>query len=104
MTYWLSSLIFQVKSKHSDYKEHLCLLRWFTLSDWGLMQTLAQQAKLDRAEEIKKELELCERAAAELAQRKYKKHFGSCRGILEQIVDLATKAGEYRLLTGKYVQ
>uniref|UniRef100_A0A3Q0RAG0 Calponin-homology (CH) domain-containing protein n=1 Tax=Amphilophus citrinellus TaxID=61819 RepID=A0A3Q0RAG0_AMPCI len=64
---------------------------------------LAQQAKLDRPEEIKKELEFCKRAAAERAQRKYKKHFESCKGILEQIVDLATKAGEYRLLTGTLI-
>uniref|UniRef100_A0A3P9BPT8 Calponin-homology (CH) domain-containing protein n=1 Tax=Maylandia zebra TaxID=106582 RepID=A0A3P9BPT8_9CICH len=64
---------------------------------------LAQQAKLDRAEEIKKELEFCNRIAVERIQRKYKKHFENCRGILEQIMDLATKVGEYRLLNGKYV-
>ncbi len=69
----------------------------------GPVQALAQQAKLERAEEIRQELEYCNRVAAERSQRKHKKHFASCRDILEQIVDLATKIGEYRLLTGKYV-
>uniref|UniRef100_A0A3P8PNK1 Calponin-homology (CH) domain-containing protein n=1 Tax=Astatotilapia calliptera TaxID=8154 RepID=A0A3P8PNK1_ASTCA len=64
---------------------------------------LAQQAKLDRAEEIKKELEFCNRIAVERTQRKYKKHFENCRGILEQIMDLATKVGEYRLLNGNRI-
>ncbi|KAK5870948.1 hypothetical protein PBY51_003853 [Eleginops maclovinus] len=60
---------------------------------------LAQQAKLDRAEDIRKERELCKRNAAERAQSRFKKHFKSCKDILEQIVDLATKVGEYRQLT-----
>ncbi|XP_042344383.1 sperm flagellar protein 2 [Plectropomus leopardus] len=64
---------------------------------------LAQQAKLDLAEEIRKELEFCNRIAAERAQNRYKKHFNICKDILEQIVDLATKVGEYRLLTGNLV-
>ncbi|XP_070760798.1 sperm flagellar protein 2 [Enoplosus armatus] len=64
---------------------------------------LAQQAKLEGAEEIRKELEFCNRIAAERAQSRYKKHFRSCKDILEQIVDLATKVGEYRLLTGNLI-
>ncbi|XP_035847372.1 sperm flagellar protein 2 isoform X6 [Sander lucioperca] len=64
---------------------------------------LAQQAKLDLAEEIRKELEFCNRIAAERAQIRYTKHFKSCKDILEQIVDLATKVGEYRLLTGNLI-
>lgn len=80
-----------------------CLLHSSHLSDRGLVQALARQAKLERAEEIRKELEFCNRIAAERAQRRYKKHFTICKDILEQIVDLATKVGEYRLLTGKYV-
>lgn len=80
-----------------------CLLHSFHLSDRGLVQALAQQAKLEGAEEIRKELEFCNRIAAERAQSRYKKHFTSCKDILEQILDLATKVGEYRLLTGKYV-
>lgn len=58
---------------------------------------------MDRAEEIRKELEFCNRIAAERAQGRHKKHFKICKDILEQIVDLATKVGEYRLHTGKYV-
>ncbi|XP_054467241.1 sperm flagellar protein 2 [Anoplopoma fimbria] len=64
---------------------------------------LAQQAKLDLAEEIRKELEFCNRIAAERAQSRYKKHFKTCKDILEQIVDLATKVGEYRLHTGNLI-
>ncbi|XP_076010980.1 sperm flagellar protein 2-like [Genypterus blacodes] len=64
---------------------------------------LARQARLDHAEEIKKELESCNRLAAERAQNKYKKRFKSCLEIMEQTVDLATKVGEYRLLTGNLI-
>ncbi|KAL6113966.1 spef2 [Pungitius sinensis] len=64
---------------------------------------LAQQAKLDRAEEIRKELEFCNRIAAERAQGRHKKHVKICKDILEQIVDLATKVGEYRLHTGNLI-
>ncbi|TKS78280.1 Sperm flagellar protein 2 [Collichthys lucidus] len=64
---------------------------------------LAQHAKLERAESIRKEMELCNRCAAERAQSKYKKHFASCKEIVEQIVDLATKIGEYRLTTGNLI-
>uniref|UniRef100_A0A7N6BWI8 Calponin-homology (CH) domain-containing protein n=1 Tax=Anabas testudineus TaxID=64144 RepID=A0A7N6BWI8_ANATE len=61
---------------------------------------LAQQAKLEHAEEIRKELEFLNRSAAERGLIRYQKHFKFCKDILEQIVDLATKVGEYRLLTG----
>ncbi|KAM4579456.1 sperm flagellar protein 2 [Fundulus diaphanus] len=61
---------------------------------------LAQQAKLAREEEIKKELELCNRLAAERAQTRHEKHVATCSDILGQIVDLATQVGEYRLSTG----
>ncbi|KAM7391379.1 hypothetical protein PAMP_022074 [Pampus punctatissimus] len=62
-----------------------------------------EAVKLDHADEIRKELEHCNRIAAERAQSKYKKHFKSCKEILEQIVDMATKVGEYRLLTGNLI-
>ncbi|KAM9391454.1 sperm flagellar protein 2 [Pholidichthys leucotaenia] len=64
---------------------------------------LAQQAKLDRAEEIRKKLEFYKRLDAERAQSRHKKHSMICKDILEQIVDLATKIGEYRLLTGNLI-
>ncbi|XP_029999221.1 sperm flagellar protein 2 [Sphaeramia orbicularis] len=64
---------------------------------------LARQAKLDRAEDIKKEREFCNKIAAERAQKRYEKHFKSCKNIVEQIVDLATKVGEYHQLTGNLI-
>uniref|UniRef100_A0A3Q3FE34 Sperm flagellar 2 n=1 Tax=Labrus bergylta TaxID=56723 RepID=A0A3Q3FE34_9LABR len=64
---------------------------------------LARQAKSDGAEEIRKELELCSRMSAERAQSRYKKHFMICKDIVEHLVDLATKVGEYRLLTGNLI-
>ncbi|CAB1319295.1 unnamed protein product, partial [Coregonus sp. 'balchen'] len=66
-------------------------------------RALARQASLDHAEETRKEMEVHNRIAAERAQARYRKHFDSCREMLEQIVDLATKAGEYRLLTGNLI-
>lgn len=77
--------------------------RLFYVSYWRLVQIMAQQAKLDRAEEIRMELKFLDRIAAEQAQVRSQKHFNICKGILEQTVDLATKIGEFRLLTGKYV-
>uniref|UniRef100_A0A8C1H5Z6 Sperm flagellar 2 n=1 Tax=Cyprinus carpio carpio TaxID=630221 RepID=A0A8C1H5Z6_CYPCA len=64
---------------------------------------LAQQERLERSEEIRMERELHKQLVAERAQARYRKHFEICRGILEQIVDLATKAGEYRLLTANLI-
>ncbi len=69
----------------------------------AIVQVLAQQELLERSEEIRMERELHKQLVAERAQARYRKHFDICRGILEQIVDLATKAGEYRLLTAKYL-
>ncbi|XP_069563848.1 sperm flagellar protein 2 [Brachyistius frenatus] len=64
---------------------------------------LAQHDKVIREEDIEKELEFCNRMAAERAQSRYKKHYNSCKDILDQIVDLAIKVGEYRLLTGNLI-
>lgn len=69
----------------------------------AIVQVLAQQERLERSEEISIQRELHKQLVAERAQARYRKHFDICRGILEQIVDLATKAGEYRLLTAKYL-
>jgi hypothetical protein len=64
---------------------------------------LAQQAQLDEADEVSRQMELHNRMAAERAQHRHKKHSNLCWEVLDQIEDLATKVGEYRLLTGKYV-
>ncbi|XP_060739430.1 sperm flagellar protein 2 [Tachysurus vachellii] len=64
---------------------------------------LLQQDKINREVELCKERELHKRLIAERAQSKHRKHLNTCREILEQIVDLATKAGEYRLLTSNLI-
>ena len=64
---------------------------------------MAQQAQLDEADEVSRQMELHNRMAAERAQHRHKKHSNICLEVLDQIEDLATKIGEYRLLTGKYV-
>uniref|UniRef100_A0A6Q2YMU3 Calponin-homology (CH) domain-containing protein n=1 Tax=Esox lucius TaxID=8010 RepID=A0A6Q2YMU3_ESOLU len=64
---------------------------------------LARQASLDHAEEIRKQMELHEVIAAGRVMARYRKHFDNCQGILEQIVDLVMKVGEYRLLTGNLI-
>ncbi|KAK7163991.1 hypothetical protein R3I94_002650 [Phoxinus phoxinus] len=64
---------------------------------------LAQQERLECGEQIRMEHELHKQLVAERVQARYRKHFDICRGILGQIVDLATKAGEYRLLTSNLI-
>lgn len=66
-----------------------------------VFKALLQQDKINREVELCKERELYKRLIAERAQSKHRKHLNTCREILEQFVDLATKAGEYRLLTSK---
>ncbi|TTM35976.1 Sperm flagellar protein 2 [Bagarius yarrelli] len=61
------------------------------------------QDRINRKAELCKEQELHNRLSAERAQFKHRKYLNTCRGILEQIVDLATKTAEYRLLTAKKV-
>ncbi|XP_061586232.1 sperm flagellar protein 2-like [Cololabis saira] len=64
---------------------------------------LAQEGKLAREKEIREGTEFHKKIAAERAQSELIKHFESCKGTLEQIVDLATNVGEYRLLTGNLI-
>ncbi|KAG8599084.1 hypothetical protein GDO81_002871, partial [Engystomops pustulosus] len=64
---------------------------------------LQKEAKLDREEEIQKIQEIYEQIAAERAEARYKKHYYTCQGIVRQIVDLATKIGEYRELTNRLI-
>ncbi|XP_043925933.1 sperm flagellar protein 2 [Protopterus annectens] len=60
---------------------------------------LAKQARLDNEDEIRKQIELHDKIAAEHAEAKYRKHYRICQEILDQITDLATKSAEYRELT-----
>ncbi|KAM6035510.1 sperm flagellar protein 2 isoform 2-T2 [Theristicus caerulescens] len=62
---------------------------------------LAKQEKIECEEEIIKERECHEKIAVERAQARYKKHYFICREVIDQIIDLSTKVGEYRLLTNK---
>ncbi|MGH0162104.1 UNVERIFIED_CONTAM: hypothetical protein FKN15_073429 [Acipenser sinensis] len=60
---------------------------------------LAKQEKIDYMEQTCKEIELHDAIAAEYAEARYRKHFDICQDVLNQIIDLVTKAGEYRELT-----
>uniref|UniRef100_A0A3B1J331 Calponin-homology (CH) domain-containing protein n=1 Tax=Astyanax mexicanus TaxID=7994 RepID=A0A3B1J331_ASTMX len=66
-------------------------------------EMVLEQTRLERQEELCKERELHACLAAERAQSKHQKHLNICRGILDQIVDLATKSAEYRLLTANVI-
>ncbi|XP_010022421.1 PREDICTED: sperm flagellar protein 2-like, partial [Nestor notabilis] len=62
-------------------------------------KALAKQEKIDYEEQIIKEREHHEKIAAERAQARYKKHYSVCWEVVNQIIDLSTQIGEYRLLT-----
>ncbi|XP_076854799.1 sperm flagellar protein 2 isoform X3 [Brachyhypopomus gauderio] len=64
---------------------------------------LLLQASIEQKDERRKQQELHVQLAAERVHNKYCKHFNICREIVEQTVDLATKAGEYRLLTANLI-
>uniref|UniRef100_A0A669QEA9 Sperm flagellar 2 n=1 Tax=Phasianus colchicus TaxID=9054 RepID=A0A669QEA9_PHACC len=64
---------------------------------------LAKQEKIDCEEQIVKERERHEKIASERAQAHYKKHYNICWEVIDQIVDLSTKIGEYRVLTNNKV-
>ncbi|XP_040512458.1 sperm flagellar protein 2 isoform X5 [Gallus gallus] len=64
---------------------------------------LAKQEKIDYEEQSVKERERHEKIAIERAQARYKKHYSACWEVIDQIVDLSTKIGEYRVLTNNKV-
>ncbi|XP_009283451.1 PREDICTED: sperm flagellar protein 2 [Aptenodytes forsteri] len=64
---------------------------------------LAKQEKIDYEEQIIKERERHEKIAIERAQARYKKHYFICWEVINQIIDLSTKVGEYRLLTNNRI-
>ncbi|OXB79162.1 UNVERIFIED_CONTAM: hypothetical protein H355_006621 [Colinus virginianus] len=66
-------------------------------------EALAKQEKIDCEEQIVKERERYEKMAVERAQARYKKHYSVCWDVIDQIVDLSTKLGEYRVLTNNKV-
>ncbi|KAM9261905.1 sperm flagellar protein 2 [Morus bassanus] len=64
---------------------------------------LAKQEKIDYEEQIIKERERHEKIAIERAQARYKKHYAICWEVINQIIDLSTKVGEYHLLTNNRI-
>ncbi|NXL48976.1 SPEF2 protein, partial [Podilymbus podiceps] len=64
---------------------------------------LAKQEKIDCEEQIIKEREHHEKIAIERAQARYKKHYSICWEVVNQIIDLSTKVGEYRILTNNKI-
>lgn len=92
----------KLQSQHWVKEHVLYLCSNLFPSLWpGFTQVLAQQEKVAREEEIRKDVELCTRISAERSQNKRKKYFNHCKELLNQIVDLATKVGDYRQLTEK---
>ncbi|XP_029115332.1 sperm flagellar protein 2 isoform X3 [Scleropages formosus] len=59
---------------------------------------LAQQTQLEHEQETQRETELHRQITAQRAQARYRSHFDTCREVLDQILNLVTKVGEYRLL------
>uniref|UniRef100_A0A8D2J7S0 Sperm flagellar 2 n=1 Tax=Varanus komodoensis TaxID=61221 RepID=A0A8D2J7S0_VARKO len=64
---------------------------------------LAEQEKIELEEQALKEKQMHERLAAERATARYKKHYAICWEVVEQIIDLVTKIGEYRTLTNNLI-
>ncbi|NXU59040.1 SPEF2 protein, partial [Turnix velox] len=64
---------------------------------------LAKQEKIDYEEQVIKERERHEKIAVERAQARYKKHYSICREVVDQIIELTTKIGEYHLLTNNRI-
>jgi len=62
---------------------------------------MCRQAKEDYAEELEREREVHARIMNEKAQKRYRRHYEMCRGVLDLILDFACKIAEYRELTEK---
>ncbi|KAJ7335057.1 hypothetical protein JRQ81_012998, partial [Phrynocephalus forsythii] len=64
---------------------------------------LAKQEKIDLEEQALKEKQLHAKLLAERAEVRYKKHYAICWEVVEQMIDLVTKIGEYRMLTNNLI-
>ncbi|NWY18209.1 SPEF2 protein, partial [Aphelocoma coerulescens] len=64
---------------------------------------LAKQENIYNEEQIIREREHHKKIAAERAQARYKKHYSICWEMIDQIIDLSAKVGEYRQLTNNRV-
>jgi len=65
------------------------------------LQELARLARLEYAEQVRKDKELHDIIQADKAEAKHKEHVEFCTHITWQFVDFALKIGEYRQLTEK---
>ncbi|CAL9693112.1 unnamed protein product [Knipowitschia caucasica] len=61
------------------------------------------EEKLTNAGKKQMELDLHNKLISAQKQKKYMKHFNVCKDIMLQIVDLASKAGDYRQDTGRLI-
>ncbi|XP_077203085.1 sperm flagellar protein 2 isoform X7 [Paroedura picta] len=64
---------------------------------------LAKQERIELEDQAFQERQLHAKLAAERAEACYKKHYALCWEVTEQIIDLATKIGEYRMLTNNLI-
>ncbi|XP_039423379.1 sperm flagellar protein 2 isoform X7 [Corvus cornix cornix] len=64
---------------------------------------LAKQENIYNEEQIIREREHHKKIAAERAQARYKKHYSICWEMIDQIIDLSAKVGEYCQLTNNRV-
>ncbi|KAJ1210394.1 hypothetical protein NDU88_005758 [Pleurodeles waltl] len=64
---------------------------------------ILKQAKLDNEEQARRDLELHDKLAAERVEARYRKHHSICKEILDQIIDMVTKVGEYRTLSNNLI-
>lgn len=65
------------------------------------MQELGRLARLEYAEQIRKDKILHDIIQADRAEAKHREHVEFCTLISQQLIDFALKIGEYRELTEK---
>ena len=56
-------------------------------------------AKLEYEEQTRNDKDLHDKIAAERADAKYQKHYNTCKEMMNDVVDFASKVAEYRDLT-----
>lgn len=69
---------------------------------YGHTQILAQQREDEKKVQLRQAKELHDKLQAKKAEERYKKHYTLCRDVLLQILDLATRIGEYKELAQGY--
>ena len=64
---------------------------------------MAQQREDEKKIQLRQAKELHDNLQAKKAEERYKKHYALCWDVLLQILDLATRIGEYKELAQGYV-